>query len=342
MAPPPHCPFSRHAIEIDPGFAMAHAAVGRMYADIDESDLSADSVRTAWQLRDRTSDPEKFFVTSLYHMLVTGNLEEARQICEAWEQTYPRDERAHAPLSGYISKAKGEYERALAEGRKAIELEGDFAMMYYNLAQNNMYLGRMKEADDALKRAAARGLEIDELVMAAYDLAFLRSDQAGMEREAARARARPRGYNWISNREASALAYSGHLQKARDITSGAVAQAEAAAQREVAGLWEAAAAVREALFGNAFEAKQRAASALNLSKHRDVEYGAAFSLALSGDSARAQALANDLKKRFPEDSTVRFSYLPVVRAGLALNGGDASQAMELLEAAVPYMLARKI
>jgi serine/threonine protein kinase/tetratricopeptide (TPR) repeat protein len=331
-------PLFRHAVDIDPGFGMAHAALARMYADIDESHLAAESARRAWQLRDHMSDPEKFFVTSLYHMFVTGNLEEARQTCEAWAQTYPRDGRAHVCLSGYISKARGEYERALAESRKAVELDGDFAIIYYNLAVNNVYLDRLKEADDALQRAAGRGLEIDEFVMLAHDIAFLRGDQVAMEREAARARKRPAAYNWISNREASAMVYSGHLQNAREITSGAVAQAEAAAHLEVAGLWQAGAAVREALLGNAFEARQRAAGALNLSRHRDVEYGAAFSLALSGDSARAQALANDLEKRFPEDSSVRFSYVPVVRARLALNSGNASQAMELLEAAVPYEL----
>jgi eukaryotic-like serine/threonine-protein kinase len=106
--------------------------------------------------------------------------------------------------------------------------------------------------------------------MVAHDIAFLRGDQPAMEREAARARARPRAYNWITNREAVALAYSGHLQKAREMSSRAAAQEEAAAQREVAGLWEAGAAVREALFGNASEARRRAETALKFSTHRDV------------------------------------------------------------------------
>jgi eukaryotic-like serine/threonine-protein kinase len=335
---PAALPLFRHAVEIDPEFAVAHAQLGRMYANINESDLAEENVRTAWQLRERAGDREKFLIASLYQLLVTGDVEEARQTCEAWAQTYPRDWQPHANLSGYISKARGEYERGLAEARKAIDLQGDFGFMYYNLAANNVYLGRLKEADDALRRAAERGLEVDELVMVAHDIAFLRGDQAAMERDVDRARVKFQGDNWITDREAFALAYSGHLQKARDITSRAVAHAEATAQRERAGLWEAGAAVREALFGNASEASRRSAAALSLSKNREVEYGAAFSLALSGDSARSQALANDLERRFPEDSSVRFSYLPVVRARLALNGGNTSQALELLEGAVPYEL----
>jgi tetratricopeptide (TPR) repeat protein len=117
-----------------------------------------------------------------------------------------------------------------------------------------------------------------------------------------------------------------------------VDQAGQAAQRERAGLWEAGAAVREALFGNPSEARKRAMAALELSRDREVEYGAAFALAHSGDFPDAQALANDLERQFPEDTSIRFSYLPVLHARLALNHGDASKAIELLQAAVPHEL----
>ena len=80
-------PFFRRATEIDPNFAMAHAALGRMYADLDQSDLSAPNTTRVWELRDRTSDPEKFFITAGYQNLVTGNLNEARETCEAWAKT---------------------------------------------------------------------------------------------------------------------------------------------------------------------------------------------------------------------------------------------------------------
>lgn len=80
------------------------------------------------------------------------------------------------------------------------------------------------------------------------------------------------------------------------------------------------------------------AAARDLSKARDVEYGAAFALALSGDVARSQALANDLEKA-SEDTYVRFNYLPTLRALWALSHGDSSNAIELLQIAAPYELA---
>lgn len=331
-------PFFARAVEIDPEFAMAHAALGRMYSDLDESDLSAQSARKAWELRNRASDRERFFITLNYETLVTGNLEQARQTAEAWAQTYPRDARPHFALSGMLNKVAGQYERALAEARKGVALDPDFAIGYYNIAVNNVYLDRLDPAEDTLRHAAQRGLDIDEFSMLAYDIAFLKGDQAGMERQIARARGGAGAGNWIFNKEAFALAYSGHLEQARSMSRRAVDQAQHAAQRERAGLWEAGAAVLEAFFGNASEAKNEAMAALKLSTDREVEYGSALALALTGDGSQSQALADDLERRFPDDTSVRFSYLPVVRARLALNQRNTAKALELLRAAVPYEL----
>jgi ATP/maltotriose-dependent transcriptional regulator MalT len=96
--------------------------------------------------------------------------------------------------------------------------------------------------------------------------------------------------------------------------------------------------VREAFFENAPEARRSTIAALALSKDREVEYGAAIALALSGDFSRSQILGNDLEKRFPEDTSVRFSYMPALRAILALNHGEPARAIELLQVAVPHEL----
>jgi DNA-binding winged helix-turn-helix (wHTH) protein/tetratricopeptide (TPR) repeat protein len=334
----PALPFFKRAVELDPNFAMAHAVVGRMYADLDESDLSAGSTAKAWQLRGRASERERFFITAEYESLVTGNVEKARQAGEEWEQTYPRDSWPHFLLSGSVLKTVGQYERAIAEARRGLDLDPDFVFGYYNLAINHLYLNRVDDAENTVHRAAERGLESDELVRLRYDIAFLKDDQRGMQDAIALARERSGGENWISSRESFALAYRGHVKQARITSLVAVEQAQQAGQRERAGLWDAGAAVREALFGNASEANRLATGALELSKDREVEYGTALVFAVSGDSSRAQGLANDLEKRFPEDTAVRFSYLPVLRATLALNQRDPAEALELLQAAAAHEL----
>jgi DNA-binding winged helix-turn-helix (wHTH) protein len=335
-------PLLKRAVELDPNFALAQATLGREYADLDESDLSAASTTRAWQLRDHASDHERFYITATYEGLATGNLEKARQNDEVWAQTYPRDAVPHSMLAGQPNKVAARYELGIVEARKATELDPDFAIGYYNLGVNNVYLDRLEEAENVLRRAAGRGLEIDELIMLEHDIAFLKGDRAGMERAAARARERSGGDAWISNKEAYAFAYAGQLKKARDLSQRAMDQAMQEAQPERAGLWEAGASLREAFFGNARQAGRRATSALNHSHNRNVEFGTALALAISGDAGRAQQLADDLERRFPEDTVVHFSDLPVLRARIALNQGDPGRAIELLQVAVPYELGARL
>jgi tetratricopeptide (TPR) repeat protein len=328
----------QRAVEIDPNFALAYSTLGRGYADVEEGDLSLASAARAWQLRERASDREKFVIDANYAILAMGNLEVARRTLETWAQMYPREALPHVMLSGYPNKAAGRFEQAIAEGRKAIELDPDFAIAYFNIAVNNVYLNRLDEAENVLRRAAGQGLEIDEFLMLDYDIAFLRGDEARMERVAARARQRSGAETWISNKEAFAQAYSGHLQRARVMSRRAVDHARQEAQPERGGAWEAASSIREAMFGHAAEAKARALAAVSLSQDREVEYCAAYAMAVAGETSRAQEMADDLARRFPENTVVRFSYLPVLRAQLALNHNDAAKAVEELQVAVPYEL----
>ncbi len=325
-------PLFKRAVELDPQFAMAHASLGRIYADIDQADLAAESLRRAWQFQERASDREKFFITANYQLLVAGNLEEVRKTCEAWARTYPRDAVPRALLSGYINKFPGRYEEAALKASEAIDLDPDFGIAYYNLAVDNVYLNRLEQAESALRRAARRGLEIDEFVMLKYDLAFLRNDTAAMEYVAADARKRSGPQSWVSSTEARTLAYAGLLERARGMSQRAVAEAQQGGQGERASLWETGAAIREAFFGNTLEAKARATTALELSSDPEVEYGAAFALALTGDSIRSEKLADDLATRFPENTTIRFNYLPVLRAQLALNRHQGGEALKVLQA----------
>jgi eukaryotic-like serine/threonine-protein kinase len=331
-------PLFKRAVEIDPKFAMAHANLGLAYSSIGESALSAASISRAYQLRDRASDREKFFITASYEVQVTGNLEKAQQTSESWAQTYPREMNAHGFLAGMIYPVFGQYEKGVEASRKVVELDPDFALGYFQLAFSYTYLDRLAEAGSALQRASERKLEIPEFLAQRYSIAFLKDDKAGMEREAALGRRTSGAEDWMSDQEALVLAHSGHLKQARQMSQRAVDLAQQAGKRESAALYETGAALSEAFFGNAASARQRAMAALAFSRARDVEYGVAFALALSGDSAGSQTLADDLERRFPEDTVVRSNYLPALRGLLALNHGEPAKAIELLQIAVPYEL----
>jgi tetratricopeptide (TPR) repeat protein/predicted Ser/Thr protein kinase len=329
-------PFFKRAVEIDPKFAMGYAALGLYYGTTGESDLAAENIRKAYELRDRVSDKEKFFIIAYYDGRATGNQEKAQQTCDQWAQVYPREWTPHTFLSGFIYPVLGRYEKAAEEGRKAIELAPDTYTGYFLLGYDFVYLDRRAEAEDVLRRASERRMEAPFLSLLRFDLDFLKGDSAGMQREVAAAQGKLGAEDWISDRQAFALAYTGHLQEARRWSRRASELARQAGHRERAALFGTRAALWEAFFGNAPLAKRTAKDALELAKNREVKYGAALVLAMSGDASQAQSLADDLERDFPEDTSVRFNYLPAVYATLALDHGDPSKAIKLLQVAVPY------
>jgi tetratricopeptide (TPR) repeat protein len=269
-------------------------------------------------------------------MWVTGNLDKAQQTYELWVQSYPRALAPHGFLSGTSSVARGNYEKSVDEAKIAIGLDPDVAMIYSNVALSYVALERIDEAENSLRRASERKLEMPDFFVQRYIIAFLNGDSAGMEREVGQARERPGMEDWMSNAEGFVLAYSGHLEEARKMSRRSADLAREAERRETEAFYETDAALREALFGNASTARKRSVAALGLSNSRDVEYGVAFAQAVSGDSSRSRMLTDDLTRRFPEDTKVRFIFTPTLLALLALNHNEPSKAVELLQTAVPY------
>ena len=173
------------------------------------------------------------------------------------------------------------------------------------------------------------------MLVTRYYLAFLRGDQAGMDREIARAPAE-HAEDWMAHNQALVLARSGRMQQARTMWQRAIALAQQAGRREMAAIYEGAEAVCEAHFGNKAAAKEHARAALKLAKGRDVVYAAAVALQLSGEPSESQKLAADLEKRFPEDTPVQFEYLPTLHALSSLAHRAPLDAVERLQVAVPY------
>ncbi|MBV8895753.1 MAG: winged helix-turn-helix domain-containing protein [Acidobacteriaceae bacterium] len=332
-------PLLQRAIELDPGFAMAHAFLGRIYADIGESVKSAESTRRAYELRDRATEHERFFITFSYDRQVTGNLDSALQTAELWAHTFPRDAEPHALLSGFSSQGLGRYEKTIAEAGKAIALDPDITPAYLNLAFGYVFLNRFDEAEAALKRAADRQLEIPDSQILGFYIAFLKHDEDGMNRAKLRMQAMPDEEDWMPQSEALVAAHAGRLRWARALSQQAVDTAQRSGHIERAAIYRAGSAAWEALFGNTAKARENAAAAMKLSNARDVEYGAAFALSLAHDDARAQVLANDLAKRFPEDTLVQFTYLPALNALASLHRGRPAEALSALRTNLALELA---
>ena len=329
-------PFLKRAVEIDPNFATAHAQLGISYSDLGESVSATASTTEAYRLRDRTSEREKLFITALYDRQVTGNLEKALETTSQWEQAYPRDPAPRGLASGFITQGLGQYRRSIEDAQKAIELDPDLIFGHLNLAYTYTYMGSLAEAETAMQRTPQRSVELPEILLLRYHLALLKGDTSGMNRAVTMASGKPGAEDWLTNSQALVLARTGHLRQARKMAARASELAQQSGQRERAANYEAGVAVWEAFFGDAAMARRTATEALTISTGRDVEFAAAFAFAVAGDSQRAQALAKDLEKRFPEDTSVRYNYLPTLEGLLAISHGDPARAIQRLQIPAPH------
>ena len=332
-------PQLKRAVELDPQFAAAYAALGLTYSALGESALAVENTTKAYELRNRASDREKFFITTLYYRDVTGNLEKEVETLRLWAQVYPHDRDAHGLLSGFASQGLGQYDQAIGEGNLALTIDPDFAVAYVNIAFSQLYLNRVAEATKTVDHAFQQKFESPELHLLQYQLAFLHDDKVDMDRAVAEAQGKSGVQDWMWHAEALVAARSGKLQLARSLARQAMEEAQQAGDSERAATYEAALAASEALLGNDAAARQSAYSALHIANGRDLEYAAAFALALAGDIARAQQIAADLEKRFPEDTSVRFNYLPTLHALIALQQHGPIKALDILQVNAPYETA---
>ena len=328
-------PLFQQAISLDPNFAMAYARMGTCYANINETVHASESLRKAYELRKRVSERENLYIASHYETFVTGDLEAARKIYELSVQTYPRDT-TYTNL-GLIYSNLGNYEKALVAYKEDLRVNPT-ATKYANLVSGYLQLNRLREARAAAQEAQDHHIDSPGIHDNLYDVDFVQHDVAGMEREVARLMGAPGFEDQMLNIQADTALCGGNLVQAREFARRASESARKADEKEAAALYQADAALREALVGNRDSAKQRAQAALAVSNGRDTEGLSAIAFGLAGDSTRADSLADDLGKRFPKDTLVQSNYLPTIRAAIWLRARDTAKATEALAAAAPYEL----
>ena len=331
-------PFSKRAIELDPNFAMAYSNVGITYSNLNQPSLAADYLKKAFDLRDRVTEREKSHITALYYDIATGELEKSNQAYQLWIQAYPRDNVPYSNLgSDYM--VLGQYEKAATATRESLRLEPTNVVGYENLGQIYLALNRFDEARTTTEEAQGRKLDDFPLHANLYALAFFQGNVAAMKQQADWANGKAGAEDQMLSLESDTEAWSGRLGKARELSRKAVESARRSDEKEAAALWQANAAIREALFGNVDAARQNAAEALALAPgSRDAEALAAVAYALAGDAAHAQSLADDLGKHSPQDTVVQSVWLPTIRAQIETSRKNAARSIELLQAAAPYEL----
>lgn len=331
-------PLFKRAIELDPAFALAHGALTIEYINLGESRIAADYARKAYALRGRVSEPERYFIDARYGRSGSGNIDMAVQACLAWIQAYPRAQTPRVLLAGSVYPVIGEFDRAREQASEAIRMGPGNAVPFAFLMDAEIGLGHLEAAEAVDARARRLGLQSNLLIIDRYQMAFLRNDVAGMARQVEAARGQTGVEDQLLAAAAETAAFHGRLREARQLSGQAMDSAQRAGAQEPIATYRAMSAVREALYGNNRDAMQQSEAALAQLPARDVLYGAALAQALSGSTAGAEALMVRLEHEYPEDTQVRFNYLPTLRARLAIKQGHPESALEELQRASPYEL----
>jgi len=319
--------FLQRAVNLDPNFAEAYSTLGVAYSGVGQFNLAAQYMTKAYELRDRTSEREKFSILSNYYIFVSGDLEKATQVTEQWAKLYPRDPPPYFVLAGtYVSL--GRLDESLAAAREAVRLDPT-TFNYRVLTSIYCVLGRFDEARATIQQAEANHTDSTAFRDILYSIAFLENNRSAMDQQL--------GGPWLFNPPAAAeqiqsfaAAHYGHLTRSRVLNEHAIASAEQQGAGTLAASYQICGALIEAMYGNLSEARKAVGKASDFAQDWALEADAAIVFALAGDTSQAQQLADDVEKRLPEATYIRFGALPAIRALLALHRGNQREAAEAL------------
>ncbi len=326
--------FFRRAIELDPNFALAHARLGTVYFNVGQSQLSTEHRTRAYELRDRVSERERYYITAHYHWGVERNIPKTVEVFETWHRTYPRDTVPPTNL-GVLYNQTGQFERALEMGQLALELDPDSPFPYTNLVDTYAALGRLEEARAIVQREIDRGRDHALIRQNLFRLAYLEGDEKEMARHRDWARGK-REEGLFVEMEAEIAAFSGRLGEARRLNARAVEMARQVGLTDVFKRGTADLALWELLLGYPRQAQRIAEQLLASDPPSDSFVALAVVLAHTGSPARAQAIAERISRAAPTATLVQSVELPIIRAAIEMARSNPRRAIELLEAVRPF------
>jgi eukaryotic-like serine/threonine-protein kinase len=328
-------PFYKRAIELDPNFAMAYARLGTIYGNLGEAELAEEYRKKAFDLKDRTSERERLYITAHYYM-DSGQVEKGIAAYELFKQTYPREVTPYANLAVEYVLTLGQFQKGFSDAQESIRVNPDDARGYFLSAAAYMGLNRLDEAKAVLKT----GLQHNPAFLNLHDwlaqVAIAQGDLATMEKEEGFLHGDSYSEMVIKSRHGDMAASRGQLRKAQEF----YAQARQTAQQLQIKESEAGAlnseAWMQAISQNPKEAVASAHAALGASQSYNMQVLAAATLALAGENKKALEIAGEVARKRPDDTLVQALFVPSVRSAAALSGGNGAQAVEILKVALPY------
>ena len=326
--------FYKRAAELDPNFAMAYARIGVFYVNQQQPETGKEYIQKAYNLRDRVSERERLYITEKYYNYITGEIDKATETLTTWARLYPDDFTPHNNLA-LDYQILGNHEEALKEGLEAVRLSPNNITARQNLVAIFIGVGRIDEAEQASKEIEKLNPDSLGARFSRYFFAFLRRDQAAMDREIAWSKGKPEEPD-INIALANTAAYFGKLKQSEDLVRRAVEMFKTQdraenATKELLGL-----ASNQALVGKCQQAKENTKAGLAFYRGRNSLAGAALIYAACNDASQAEAILNQLRTQYPTDTIINSMMMPVVQAEVERGRGNVAESMRLMESVRSY------
>jgi serine/threonine protein kinase/predicted Zn-dependent protease len=336
------------AIGRDDKFALAHEQLGTSYRDLRNLALGNKHLERAYQLRDQVSERERLTITAAFFRHITGELDKRIETTSLLTRTYPQDPYGYH-LHGNTLMIAGEYEQAAEAYRAALRLDADLSLSRANLALALIGLNRFDEARAVIEQGVMRGLDPSGFHNRLYLIAFLQGDAQAMQQQVEWFAGKPEEYQ-MREIQARSFAFAGRRREANEHFAQAAALAEARDLPAEQARILAHEANLNAIFGLTSLAEKQAARVLALIEKEKIapeelfpsliqqldSPPLAWTLALCGETARAQSLADGLARRLPLDTMQNSVWLPLIHATLELRRGTGAwpeKAFQLLQPA---------
>ena len=326
-------PLFKKAIEIDPNFAMAYGRLAVVYNNAFQSDLGEQYAQKAYDLRNRVSEHERFYLEEKYASYVTGDREEAVKVLKSWTQTYPNDFIPHNNLGVNYANA-GMHEQALTEAKEALRLSPNGVLPMTNVVEGYIRLNRFDEAQQSLDQLLGQNPDRDAYQYYAYLIAFIKGDMDAVNQHLQYFAKKPTEPDFTDG-QAFIAAFNGQWKKSLEFLQKSKELYLRADRKENAAQADATIGFIESQLGRCAEAKKRAESGLATYKARTTIGITALAFAACGDP-RGQQAADDLQKRYPKDSFVNFLIVPLVKAILESAKGNTAGAIDATQPAMRF------
>jgi serine/threonine protein kinase/Tfp pilus assembly protein PilF len=179
--------YMKKAVAADPNFAMAYRTMAWAFRLTGKFDEQKDSLKKAFELKDRASERERHLIEGDYYQIVEKNLEKAIGTYETLLEIYPDDLLGNFNLAQVYMEELEEYDKAIPFLEVLVKNKEEAVWVYLYLAQAYKVKGLYNKVKELYRfyldnfpedMRIQSGLAVNYIYLGEYDLAQAECEKA--------------------------------------------------------------------------------------------------------------------------------------------------------------------